>query len=250
MARLQILELPEGAGDDRAPFVLVVDQMPTDDAAFDQLRTDLSDDVAARIGARAVLAFEGGIEIPANDTSAYRAADQPETRVMLGDREVANVVAPDALRMRVANQDRDLNAREALIDAHRVEADARVAKFVDDSWRIQQERKTALLDALGMDRTRDWDDIRNAAAGLRKQRDAQATELEQLRAGEESGWDHSIVPTPGQYIARWNQVTPEKRLSMAAEIIEGMKRSSECLMEDHAGRIAQLRAEAARSADA
>jgi hypothetical protein len=26
MARLQILELPEGAGNDRAPFVLVIDQ--------------------------------------------------------------------------------------------------------------------------------------------------------------------------------------------------------------------------------
>ncbi|MGW5173126.1 hypothetical protein ACWERY_02010 [Streptomyces sp. NPDC004082] len=120
MARLQILELPEGSNDDRPPFVLVVDQIPTDDAAFDQLRRDLSGDVAARIGARAVLAFEGSIEIPANDTTAYLAADQPETRVMLGDREVRDAVASDALRMRVANQDRVLNAREAQIDAQRV----------------------------------------------------------------------------------------------------------------------------------
>ncbi|MGQ4343584.1 hypothetical protein [Streptomyces sp. SAS_275] len=113
MARLQILELPEGANDERAPFVLVVDQMPDDDAAFDQFRRDLSEDVATRIGARAVLAFQGSVEIPANDTTAYLAADQAQTRVMLGDREVGDVVAPDALRWRVANQDRTHDAREA-----------------------------------------------------------------------------------------------------------------------------------------
>jgi hypothetical protein len=222
MARLQILELPEGANDDRAPFVLVVDQMPADETAFDQLRTDLSSDVAARIGARAVLAFEGSIEIPANDTTAYAQQVAEEVGFTLG--KVTRAVSSQHLADERTDIARDMD---------------RLASHKDK-----------LLDALGMDPTRDWDDIRNAAAGIRKQRDVQAEALEQLRAGEEPGWDHSIVPTPGQYIARWNQVTPEKRLSMAAEIIEGMKRSSECLMEDHAGRIAQLRAEAARSADA
>ena len=67
MARLQILELPEGAGDGRPPFVLIIDQVPTDEAAFDALRRDLNDgDLAKRIGASAVLVFEETIDIPAN----------------------------------------------------------------------------------------------------------------------------------------------------------------------------------------
>lgn len=68
MARLQILELPEGTGDDRPPFVLVIDQVPTGEPAFDALRRDLEDnDIAERIGARGVLVFEETIDIPANE---------------------------------------------------------------------------------------------------------------------------------------------------------------------------------------
>ncbi|GAA4824435.1 hypothetical protein [Streptomyces ziwulingensis] len=68
MARLQILELPEGAGDDRPPFILVIDQVPTDETKFDALRRDLLNDgdLAPRLGARAVLVFEDTIDIPAN----------------------------------------------------------------------------------------------------------------------------------------------------------------------------------------
>jgi len=68
MARLQILELPEGSGDDRPPFVLVVDQMPRSEPAFDALRRDLeANDIAGQIGARGVLVFEETIDIPANE---------------------------------------------------------------------------------------------------------------------------------------------------------------------------------------
>jgi len=69
MARLQILELPEGTGDDRPPFLLVIDQAPADLAGFDALRRDLGEHEALieRIGARAVLVFEETIDIPAND---------------------------------------------------------------------------------------------------------------------------------------------------------------------------------------
>ena len=71
MARLQILELPEGSNDDRPPFILVVDQVPTDEARFDAIRRGLLGDLAERIGARAVLIFEETIDIPANDVSGY-----------------------------------------------------------------------------------------------------------------------------------------------------------------------------------
>lgn len=73
MARLQILELPEGAGDARPPFVLVVDQYvpqryiigPDQPEPIDQFQG-----IAEQIGARAVLVFEEKIDIPANDVPA------------------------------------------------------------------------------------------------------------------------------------------------------------------------------------
>jgi hypothetical protein len=66
---LQILELPQGDGDDRPPFILVIDQVPTSEEAYNSLRRDLLSDgeLAPRIGARAVLVFEETIEIPANE---------------------------------------------------------------------------------------------------------------------------------------------------------------------------------------
>ena len=66
MARLQILELPEGADDDRPPFVLVVDQYEPVEASPEQFLRHQN--VAEQIGARAVLVFEETIEIPANET--------------------------------------------------------------------------------------------------------------------------------------------------------------------------------------
>ncbi|MGO4630510.1 hypothetical protein AB4225_06135 [Streptomyces sp. 2RAF24] len=71
MARLQILELPEGVGDERPPFVLIVDEYVPQryvTAVGAEFKTrDPFDGVAERIGARAVLAFEETIEIPANE---------------------------------------------------------------------------------------------------------------------------------------------------------------------------------------
>lgn len=68
MARLQILQLPEGAGDERPPWLLIVDELPTGDAQLDMLRRDLADnDITARIGARGALCFESTVNIPANN---------------------------------------------------------------------------------------------------------------------------------------------------------------------------------------
>ncbi|MGQ3551707.1 hypothetical protein [Streptomyces rochei] len=98
MARLQILELPEGSGDERPPFILVVDQMPTDETDFESLRRDLTDgNLAEKIGARAVLVFEETIDIPANDTSAYLRDDvRNDITVKLGDQPIAWSQADEA----------------------------------------------------------------------------------------------------------------------------------------------------------
>lgn len=84
MARLQILELPEGTGDDRPPFVLVVDQVPTDLAGFDALRRDLGEheDLLKRIGARAILVFEETIDIPANELTLTHVQEAADSNVI------------------------------------------------------------------------------------------------------------------------------------------------------------------------
>lgn len=73
MPRIQILALPEGAADERPPFLLVIDQAPYDGPLAEQLRNDaaLNAGLAERTGARGVLLFEDTVDIPANDTSAY-----------------------------------------------------------------------------------------------------------------------------------------------------------------------------------
>ena len=155
----------------------------------------------------------------------------------------------------ILRQDDEPTPTSAVTWTNADEAPAREA----EALRLAQERtgiacdmdrlakwKNELTDALGMDRTRDWDDIRNAARGLRKQRDAQAGDLERLRAGEEPITDEGIAPNPGQWIWQWNRATPEKRLSMAAQIQDGMTRSNNCFMADHEAQIANLRGEVER----
>ena len=67
MARLQILELPEGTGDDRPPFALVIDEISEDESAQIIEAADALDGFAKKAGARATAVFHGmTIEIPAN----------------------------------------------------------------------------------------------------------------------------------------------------------------------------------------
>ncbi|MFQ6851261.1 hypothetical protein AAIB46_10230 [Streptomyces sp. 35M1] len=67
MARLQILELPEGADDARAPFVVVLDQVEQS-SAFDSVAARRQLDESARAwGASGTLVAADTIEIPAND---------------------------------------------------------------------------------------------------------------------------------------------------------------------------------------
>ncbi|MFD3999838.1 hypothetical protein [Streptomyces rubiginosohelvolus] len=96
MARLQILELPEGAGDDRPPFVLVIDQVAFDNPVYERFVEDseVAADLAKRVGAQAVLIFEGVTDIPANGTGD---AAPPSTTVLhLDGHEVRGAI--DVLR--------------------------------------------------------------------------------------------------------------------------------------------------------
>ncbi|WP_329472744.1 hypothetical protein OIE75_29795 [Streptomyces sp. NBC_01723] len=109
MARLQILELPEGSSDDLPPFVLVVDQYVARRyvTGLDQPEpVSEFDGIAEQIGARAVLVFEDTIDIPANDTSGYLATPAKQELVvnLSGDPDaIRDAIAADMQKLRDAN---------------------------------------------------------------------------------------------------------------------------------------------------
>ncbi|MFI5473229.1 hypothetical protein ACIA6D_23685 [Streptomyces cacaoi] len=67
MARLQILPLPEGVGDDRRPFALVVDRCEGVPLDMVQAVESSWKANAEQMGARGVLIFMESVDIPAND---------------------------------------------------------------------------------------------------------------------------------------------------------------------------------------
>jgi hypothetical protein len=86
MARLQILELPEGTNDDRPPFVLVIDQC--EGVTLDVVNAIESHwkRVGEQIGARGTLIFTEAIDIPAYLSSEQSAADRISVHIE-GDAE-------------------------------------------------------------------------------------------------------------------------------------------------------------------
>ncbi|MFF3190545.1 hypothetical protein [Streptomyces misionensis] len=189
MTRLQILGLPEGSGDERPPFVLVVDQYdPPLGAgsadAVDRWRAQWQD-VAGRIGARCVIATTETIEIPANevpldpdgypvrlrveaDLTRFREqvdealADVQRRTTTLRERaewaEAERVAADDMLRAVCEvfggpHVDPVLKARETLARAEAAEEKLAALGKQDI------ERMVQVTDALGLDRLRDWDEI-------------------------------------------------------------------------------------------
>ncbi|MBL3664550.1 hypothetical protein JL475_00620 [Streptomyces sp. M2CJ-2] len=69
--------------------------------------------------------------------------------------------------------------------------------------------------------------------------EAAEAELSRLRAGEEPGGDPAVEPTPGQWIARWNQASAEERLRVAQRVLEESARAVRCFLENHEKRLAR-----------
>ncbi|MFI8351348.1 hypothetical protein [Streptomyces sp. NPDC085596] len=69
MTRLQILQLPEGAGDDRPPFVLVIDQCQGVYLDMVEMIESHWRRVGEEIGARGTLIFMESVDISVNETN-------------------------------------------------------------------------------------------------------------------------------------------------------------------------------------
>lgn len=175
MARLQILQLPESAGDDRPPFVLVVDQMqPQRYILGEGMEAQPSqwDVVAKQIGARGSIVVPGTINIPANDVPPL-----PLLSVQ-GDSQTAELIHAHE------------QTRLALCDAFLLSLDATWAQIVETAMQRQRELAGILRDreitdpklidlvretlgvGLVMDRPQRDEVLREACRELQKSEDA------------------------------------------------------------------------------
>lgn len=67
--------------------------------------------------------------------------------------------------------------------------------------------------------------------------------------GATNAGDPAAYPaTPGEFAARWNAWTEERRARVLAALVDASEASGACLREDHRGTIAALEAERAHLA--
>lgn len=81
----------------------------------------------------------------------------------------------------------------------------------------------------------------NAWKSARARAQRMKAELDRLTAGEESGWDPLVVPTPGQWIARWNRANAVERLDVAKRVIDYTATASTCFEMNHVRRLEENR---------
>ena len=165
MARLQVLELPEGPDDSRPPFVLVVDETIPQRVVIGMDHGSVPDywqRVAAEIGARGVIVTPETVEIPANNLTEYR----------------VDPFVPDpaeAVR-RLATVDDESEQRARHLED-------KLKAFAEAHHRENVDRMDAVTDALGLDRLRDWDEIVAALHGYRAA-SALYAEVRPVKGGE------------------------------------------------------------------
>jgi hypothetical protein len=81
--------------------------------------------------------------------------------------------------------------------------------------------------------------------------DEAVTELARLRAGEaDDPGPADTMPTPAQWIRRWNDATAERRLEVITRILGELDRATRCFEMDHENRLAEAKLVARQLADA
>lgn len=169
MIRIQILELPmiDRRGDGmETPFALIVDQAgPSLVDETGLLHQGLQQNLRELLGARAVLVFEDTVDIPANgstpagddgrstaDAVTAETIDTPLAALVQDTLGISLDVGQSVPAFALDNACRQLAKSEAAREHLRTDRDS---------------KRQLLTEALGMDALRDWDDIVNAARGLR-----------------------------------------------------------------------------------
>lgn len=80
-------------------------------------------------------------------------------------------------------------------------------------------------------------DLAEMVVALHQLEEAARTELAHLREGEEPAANPAFMPTPAQWIWKWNRATPEKRLQVAEAVMRDGATASDCRINGHTERI-------------
>ncbi|MCX5335484.1 hypothetical protein [Streptomyces sp. NBC_00140] len=70
---------------------------------------------------------------------------------------------------------------------------------------------------------------------------APAEQLAQFFEGEEPYTDSRAIPTPAQWIWKWNRATPARRLEVAEAVLRTQDAAQRCLFGDHQSALDELR---------
>jgi hypothetical protein len=143
---LQILELPEGTGDDQPPFILVIDEVTEEESERVIGSKEVFDGMAKKMGARAVAVFHGmTVDIPANTPAPV--ADDPEragtTQLVYAhertrlDLCAALLVSGDTTWRKLVETVTE--RQRALADSHEARADLTRSENVRDHLREQRD---------------------------------------------------------------------------------------------------------------
>ncbi|MDN3356047.1 hypothetical protein [Actinomadura sp. DC4] len=118
--------------------------------------------------------------------------------------------------------------------------------LTQEHYRRAHER----IEASPEDHCAAFTDVALAVPAIQELQQAYA-ELARLRAGEadDPGPEHSM-PTPAQWIRRWNDATAERRLEVITGILRELDRATRCVEMDHDNRLAEAELVARRLADA
>jgi hypothetical protein len=190
VARLQILQLPEGAGDDRPPYILVIDEAVT--GPDGELLIKAADFIEAReaTNARDVFIFEETVTIPANDVlplpllsvrgdqTAELITAHEQTRQALCDAFLLSLDTTWAQIVETAGErQRDLAGLLRRLD----KPDAKLMEAVQRSLGITPDYGSTDLAEWLFIACRELDKSEASRAHLRRERDALKAALERVR---------------------------------------------------------------------
>lgn len=65
--------------------------------------------------------------------------------------------------------------------------------------------------------------------------------MSDLDGATTTGESNACPATPGEFAARWNSWTEERRAEWLQQAIEGTARGAECFLRDHDGELSRLR---------
>lgn len=193
MTRLQILELPAAPGDERPPFVFILDEVAEEETDQVLAAQESFNGFGQKAGARAVAVFHGmTVDLPANDTPAYRDAGSDSehagtTHIVYAHERTrldlcsALLVSGDTTWRKLVEQVSEQQRELADLHKERQALDPKLVALVRETLGIQMEPDGIPYDEVLYSACRQLQASEGARAHLRGERAALSARLGRLQ---------------------------------------------------------------------